>query len=147
MTTAIADDQGFLDAGVGVFNSGKNTLSETKTLTGGYQQDLFSALKTRLVAGAWIDNAGLGKSSSGFAGGQLGYEVNNNGLVGGIFTGPAFITTPDILLGGRFQFVDDLHFGIQDRNQYIGVFYRHLSSGGLELPNIGRDLLGVELRF
>jgi hypothetical protein len=141
------DDQIFVDGGLGVFNSGKNSLSETKTLAIGLQEDLWGPLKQRGAVGAWLDNAGQGKSSSAFASGQLGFEVDHQGLIGGIFSGPAVISNTDVLLGGHFQFMEDLHLGIQDRNNYIGVFYRHLSSAGLEMPNIGRDLVGIEIRF
>ena len=142
------DDQWILDGGVGVFNSGKNSLSETKMLTLGIQEELWGPLKDRAVVGGWIDNAGGGKSGSALASGQIGFEVNRDGLVGGVFTGPAFISTPDILLGSRFEFMDDIHLGIQDTgNNYIGVFYRHLSDAGLSSVNIGRDIIGIELRF
>lgn len=142
------DDQTILDGGVGVFNSGKTSLSETKMIAVGVQEDLWGALKDRAIVGGWLDNAGNGKSSSGFAGGQLGFEVNRDGLIAGIFSGPALISNTDVLLGGHFQFMDDLHIGIQDKqNNYIGIIYRHLSSAGLEMPNIGRDMVGIELRF
>jgi hypothetical protein len=142
-----ADDL-VLDGGVGVFNSAKKGLSETKMLTLGLQGDLIGPLKDRAVIGGWLDNGGYYRSNSAVIGGQLGFEVSRDGLVAGIFAGPALISNPDILLGGPFQFMDDLHLGIQDRNgYYIGVMYRHLSSAGLETPNIGRDIVGIELRF
>jgi len=142
------EDQWVLNAGIGVFNSGKNSLSETKTVALGIQEDLWQALKQKFTVGGWLDDAGNGKKNSAFVSGQLGFEVNNNGLVGSVFSGPTLISTPDVLLGGRFQFMDDVHLGIQDHfNNYIGVFYRHLSSAGLEMPNIGRDLVGLEIRF
>lgn len=142
------NDQMVLDGGIGVFNSGKKSLSETKMLSLGIQEDVWGPLKQRVVAGGWLDNAGGGRTSSAFASGQIGFEVNGNGLVAGIFTGPAFISSPDILLGGHLQFMDDIHFGIQDKeSNYMGLMYRHLSSAGLEMPNIGRDVLGLEIRF
>lgn len=137
-----------LDGGVGVLNSGKKSLSETKMLTLGLQGDLIGPLKDRAVIGGWLDNAGRYRSNSAVVSGQIGFEVNSGGLVAGIFTGPALISNPDALLGGPFQFMDDLHIGIQDRSgYYIGVMYRHLSSAGIEKPNIGRDVVGLELRF
>jgi hypothetical protein len=131
-------DQIVVDGGVGVFNSGKNSLSETKILTIGEQEDLWNALKMRGIVGGWLDNAGGGKKDS----------VNDNGLIGGIFSGPALISSPDVLLGSNFEFMDDLHLGIQDKDSnYIGVYYRHLSDAGLSSVNIGRDVIGIELRF
>jgi len=53
-----------------------------------------------------------------------------------------------VLLGGHFQFMDEFHLGLQDvGGGGGGGGYRHLSSAGLEMPNIGRDLVGIELRF
>jgi hypothetical protein len=141
-------DQIVVDGGVGVFNSGKNSLSETKILTIGEQEDLWNALKMRGIVGGWLDNAGGGKTDSALISGQIGFEVNDNGLIGGIFSGPALISSPDVLLGSNFEFMDDLHLGIQDKDSnYIGVYYRHLSDAGLSSVNIGRDVIGIELRF
>lgn len=142
------EDQIVLDGGLGIFHSGERGLSETKLFSLGVQEDLWGPLKDRAIVGGWIDVTGAGKSSSAFAGGQLGFEVNRDGLVAGIFSGPTIISSPDVLLGGHFQFMDDLHLGIQDEHDnYFGVFYRHLSSAGLEMPNIGRDVIGIEIRF
>lgn len=143
------DDQWILDGGLGVFHSAsQNGLSETKMLSLGVQEDLYGPIKQRGTLGGWIDNGGSGRNGSGFASAQIGFEVVNNGLVGSVFTGPSLITTPDVLLGGMFQFTDDLHLGIQDNQlNYIGLLYRHLSSAGLETPNSGRDFIGLELRM
>ena len=148
-TSAYArEDQFTMGVGVGVFNSGKHSLSETKVLSLGYQEDLWNALKQRATVGFWFDDAGNGRSSSAFGSGQLGFEVNRDGLIADVFFGPAAISSPDSLLGGRFQFMESLNLGIQDKfNNYIGLFYRHLSSAGLEMPNIGRDMVGLEIRF
>ena len=74
--------------------------------------------------------------------------MNSNGTVVSIFTGPALISIPDSYLGGPFQFMSDVHWGVQDMDlNYIGVYYRHISSAGLETPNVGRDIVGLEIRF
>lgn len=137
------DDQAIVDVGVGMGNS-----DGTRMLTLGIQEDLWGALKQRAVVGGWIDNSGNGHNGSPLVSGQLGFEVNNNGLVIGVFTGPAIVFIPDTLLGGPFQFMSDIHLGIQDlSSNYIGVMYRHISSAGIESPNIGRDIIGLEIRF
>lgn len=142
------DGQIAVDAGLGVFNSGKKSLSETKMVSISSQEDLWGALKQRATVGGWFDNTGSGRSSSGLISGQLGFEVNRNNTIVGIFSGPTVLSNTDVLLGGNFQFMDDLRIGIQDnKNNYIGLFYRHISSAGIEMPNIGRDLVGLEIRF
>lgn len=148
-STAYAqDDQIVLDGGLGVFNSATKGLSETKMLTLGLQEDVWGPLKDRFIVGGWLDNSGNNKRNSALASYQLGFEVNRDGLIGGIFSGPTAISTTDELLGGHFQFMDDIHFGMEDKQgNYIGIIYRHLSSAGIEMPNIGRDVIGLELRF
>jgi Lipid A 3-O-deacylase (PagL) len=145
LITSIAyaqDLQTVLDIESGVSNS-----SQSKMLTLGVQEDMWGALKDKFMAGGWIDN-GIGKSSSALVSGQMGFEVDRSGLVGGIFSGPSVVFTPDVLLGGWLQFVSDVHLGIEDtKSNYFGVMYRHISSGGLETPNVGRDYVGVEIKF
>lgn len=148
MISYAQSDQIIVNGGIGVFNSAKRSLSETKMLTLGVQEDLWGALKDRGIVGGWLDNAGDGKTSSGLMAGQIGWEVNRDGLLVGIFAGPCLISNTDSLLGGHFQFMDDIHLGIQDRDgNYIGLMYRHISSAGIATPNIGRDIMGVEIRF
>ena len=142
------DDQLVLDGGVGLFHSADKGLSETKMMTLGVQEDLWGPIKDRAIVGGWIDETGDGKSGSALLGGQLGFEVNNNGWVGSIFSGPAMISNTDVLLGGNFEFVDDLHLGMQDQHgYYIGVMYRHISDVGLTPVNIGREFIALELRW
>jgi hypothetical protein len=137
-----------VDVGLGVFNSGKNSPSETKFAAIGYQGDFWGALKNRLNLGGWIDNVGNGRGSSAFVAAQIGFEVESNGWCSSVFIGPALIGSPDSYLGGRFQFYDSLNFGIKDKDSnYIGISYRHISSAGIHDRNIGRDVLGIEIRF
>ncbi len=141
-------DRIVLDGGVGVFHSADHGLSETKLLTLGVQEQLWGPLMDRAVVGGYIDNV-AGRSGSALASGQIGFEVNNHGWVGSIFTGPTIISSPDnVLLGGYFEFMDDIHFGMQDEDgNYIGLMYRHISDAGLTSVNVGRDFVGIELRW
>lgn len=143
------DDQVIVDGAIGVFHSGEKSLSETKLATFGIQEDLLGPWKDRAVVGGWLDNAGNGKTGSALISGQLGFEINSNGTIGSIFAGPCLISHPDeVLLGGYLEFMEDFHLGLQDHgNNYIGVFYRHISDAGLTSVNIGRDVVGIELRW
>lgn len=137
------DDQIVWGAGIGSGDS-----YGTRMLSLGIQEDLWYALKQRGTVGGWFDPTGNGRSSSVLASGQLGFEVNSRGTVVSIFTGPCLISTPDSYLGGYFQFMTDAHIGLQDNDvNYLGVFYRHISSAGIENPNVGRDIMGLELKF
>ena len=142
------DEQWAVDIGAGDFNADKGDLPQTKVVSIGYQEDLWDAVKQRYTGGAWFDNSGCGRKSSLFASAQLGFEVVNNGWVGGVYTGGSLISSPDVVLGGPFQFLSTARYGMQDRqSNYIGVFYEHFSSAGLELPNDGRNIMGLEIRF
>jgi len=137
------EDQWVVSGGVGVADS-----INTRTLTLSIQEDLWGALKQRGTVGGWLDDSGNGKSGSALISGQLGFEVNRNGMVIGLFSGPTFISSPDVMLGGYLQFMTNFHLGIQDGNSnYIGAFYRHISNASLSTPNIGRDIIGLEIRF
>src|SRR5271165_660574 len=77
------EDQTVIDIGVGISNS-----SGTRMGVIGLQEDLWGPIKQRFMVGGWLDNSGNGNSSSPLMGYQLGFEVNNNGLVMGVFSGP-----------------------------------------------------------
>ena len=144
---AWADSMTF-DVGLGVFNSGLHSLSETKLVKLGLQEDVWYNLKQKASAGFWLDNAGNGRTDSEFGAYQLGFEVRNPTLLASVFFGPAFITTPDVYLGGHLQFNTSLFLGVpDDDNNAIGVFYNHFSSAGLEMPNMGRDFVGAGIKF
>ena len=134
------NDQYVVDAGIGISNSAK-----MRTASLGIQEDLWDAVKQRGTIGFWGGGPG---TSSFFAAGQLGFEVNNRGTVASIFSGPALISNTDSMLGSYLEFVTDLHLGLQDGNMnYLGLFYRHVSSAGLAEPNVGRDIVGLEIKF
>lgn len=148
ISTYAQEDQWILDIGVGNFNYYKGNFPDTKMISFGLQEEIWGSLKDRITVGGWGDTGGYGRNDSLFISGQLGFEVNNSGTIASVFTGPCLISTPDYLLGGYFQFMTDFHLGIQDsKSNYLGVMYRHISSAGLETPNYGRDILGLEIRF
>lgn len=136
-------DDVYLTGALGVFNSGKSSLSETKFANVGYRIDL-GWFKQQVELGGWIDRV-PGRSGSAYGAYQVGWEVDN-GLIARVMTGPAFITTPDDYLGGRLEFKEDLYLGCKDvEGRTFGVKYNHLSSAGIYAPNIGRDFFGLEI--
>lgn len=139
---SLADEVTF-DLGLGALN----TTSTMKFVSLGVQEDLWTIVKQRATVGGWIDQS-PGNASSGFIAGQLGVEIVNSGWVGSTFFGPGAISQSDNLLGGWFQFMSSLEFGLRDINgNYIGAMFRHFSSAGVETPNLGRNVLGLELKF
>lgn len=81
---------------------------------------------------------------------QLGVRPGmEEGLFGKAFVGPCLISVRDKALGGYFQFCEDVGVGIRDQQTFIDVDYQHISSAGLESPNMGRDNIVFEagMRF
>lgn len=147
--SAFAEDVSTIKYGVGVANSGKNSLSETKFLSVGRQMDLWSDyLIYQWEVGGWADIAGGGRRSSAFGAGGGGFHVNAGHVYAQSTFEVALVTNPDSYLGGPFQFSEDVGVGLQSNtNCSIGVNYKHISSAGLEQPNVGRDFLTILIRF
>lgn len=141
-------DQIVIDGGLGEFDTKGTSVSQVKFGKIGWQEDLWYSLKHRINIGEWLDNRGEGYNNSAFTGYQLGFEVRNDIFEASIWSGPTLITTPDASLGGRFQFNETVFFGLVDKDgNAIGVSYNHFSSAGLEMPNYGKDFMGVEIKF
>lgn len=142
------NDQVVVDAGLGEFGTRGSSLSQVKFAKIGLQEDLWYSLKQRFNTGGWLDSRGSGYSSSALIGYQLGFEVKNDIFESSIFSGPTIISNQDSSLGGRIQFNESLFFGIVDKDSdSIGIAYNHFSSAGLEMPNLGRDFIGLEIKF
>ena len=142
------NDQISTEIGLGVFGTRGSSLSQVKFVKLGLQEDLWYSFKERFNVGGWTDSRGDGRSGSGFAGYQVGFEVTNDTFQASIFTGPTLISSPDIALGGILQFNETIFFGIVNKqNETIGIAYNHFSSAGLEAPNLGRDFMGLQIKF
>lgn len=141
------NNEATVNFGVGIFNSGQNSLAETKILSVGYNSLFYDRrLFTRYELGAFADTAGGGRKSSAFGGYSFGVNVENSSFYGQGSAGAIVLSTPDSYLGGMFQFTEELSFGLNgNKDTKIGVFYKHMSSAGLYDPNIGRDFLGIKV--
>lgn len=143
-----AEDQVVIDAGLGQFGSKGSSLSQDKFAKISIEEDVWYNLKDKFNVGAWLDSRGQGYASSAFTGYQIGFEVTNSIFQSSVWSGPTFVSTPDRALGGRLQFNETVYFGIVDKDKNsIGIEYEHFSSAGLEMPNLGRDFLGLAIKF
>lgn len=146
-TSAFADEV-IMDVGLGAFDTRSDNISQVKLAKVGIQEDVWYNLKQRFNVGGWVDQRGQGFGNSAFAGYQLGFDVRNDVFDASIFSGPTLISGTDELLGGHFQFNETMFLGIVDKNDNaIGIAWNHFSSAGLEMPNLGRDFLGLEIKF
>ena len=140
-------DEIVTDVGLGSFGSKGSSLSQDKFAKVGIEEDIWSPFKQKFNVGGWIDTRGEGYSSSAFGGYQIGFEVSNNVVQGSVWSGPTLMTSPDQALGGVFQMNETIYLGIVDKERNsIGIAYNHFSSAGLEMPNQGRDFIGLSIK-
>lgn len=118
-------------------------LGTTKSLFVSYQDRFVGPLIEQYEFGYWGDSAGGGRRSSFLGSYSLGVNVNAGYMFFQSLIGPSLISAPDTLLGGPFQFNNDIAIGVKDPQMgtSFGVSYKHVSSAGLESPNAGRDFI------
>lgn len=133
------DDQVFLDIGSGIHN--KHGLGNVSI---GIQEDLWYSLKDRFSAGTLFSNFG-----GVFVSGQMGVEVTNqSGVVASFFGGPCAFFGPESAVDGYLQIMFDFHLGLQDNSyNYLGVFYKNVSSSISTPQNSGYSIIGVEIKI
>mgnify|MGYP002784420289 CR=1 FL=1 len=134
--------------GLGVFNTAEVSAAASKYFSLGYQSDLIGPFIEQWELGLFSDSSGSGRNASGFGFYSIGVEVNPGYFVSRCLWGIGGITHPDQMLGGHFQFTQDLMFGIRDRKKnMIGFVYKHISSAGIYQPNRGRDYVLVQVEI
>lgn len=112
------------------------------------QERVIGPLATQWELGGWMDRSGVpGRQSSLLGGASIGFHINSEYLFAQTFVGPALISNPDSNLGGYLQINNDISAGIRDPDIgcAIGVAYKRVSSLGMSSPNIGRDMIMVQL--
>ena len=112
------------------------------------RQSEWSVFETKTEGGFWVDNSKRpGAKCSAFISYSLGIEPRAGAFYVNMFQGVAALSNTDTVLGGHLQFVEDVGLGVRDqeKNVAIGLFYKHISSAGIFLPNYGRDFVGVQV--
>jgi hypothetical protein len=140
---SLASEGSFLKYSV----SASDKFATQKGLSFGYQEEILF-LDVKWEAGFWADNSGRqGAKSSAFGSYSVGLEPTVGSFYVNFFQGVGLITHPDTVLGGPFQFFEDIGLGIRDleRGISIGLQYKHISSAGIFQPNLGRDTFGIQL--
>jgi hypothetical protein len=102
--------------------------------------------KIQLNGGYYLDPAIM--ESSFVCSLQGGIEVDGkSGVWTSFMFGPAYLFSPDdIKLSGHFQFHLTGGIGIKDSyDNRLGITWNHYSNAGFEQPNLGRDLLTLQL--
>lgn len=145
LTQAKADI--FVKYGVGVLESAKYNIAETKHLSVGFSKTLDYFIY-QVETGVWADSrTEKGRGSSLYGGGSAGLHIGIGQLYTECLWGGVLISHTDGYLGGNFQFNQDLGIGVTNRGAGIGLGYKHISSAGIYNPNIGRDFIYIKLIF
>jgi len=118
---------------------------EAEFISFGVQKRIFSTLYRQTEGGFWIDR---NRGNSGFGVLSLGIHVDNELFYGETMHGIGLISRKDKLLGGHFQFFHDVGTGIVSRNgSTFGIQIKHISSAGINTPNIGRNFISIKAGF
>lgn len=105
-----------------------------------------SVWKIQANGGYWYAPA-LGDRSSLYGSLQGGVEVvGEGGMFAQVMFGPGIIQHPDDKLAGHFQFHLSTGAGIKSEQGYtLALVWNHLSNAGILQPNLGRDLLTLQV--
>lgn len=118
-----------------------STSGESKLFSVRSEDKAFLGIYTSQEVGFWTDNR-VNANSAGYVKMQLGVKPGaKEGVFAKAFVGPALISNKDNILGGHFQFSEDIGFGIRDKDTSVCITYTHFSSAGISKPNKGRDYL------
>jgi hypothetical protein len=113
----------------------------------GYEHRFKQGFFVRPEVGYFMDNSGQGLSSF-WAGPLIGVAaVSTVGPTLHLAIGPSYLHHPDQILGGHFQFSLEGGISLLDDNFSIGLYWKHLSSAGFEMPNKGRDFIVAQVRI
>lgn len=133
--------------GPGIANS--KLTGATKAFGFRREAEMDWGLNNAFELGGYTDSR-ANHSAAGLFKTQLGVKPGmQEGIYGKAFTGPCLISTTDSALGGHFQFCEDIGIGLRDTKTFMGIAYQHISSAGIESPNLGRDniLFEAGVRF
>lgn len=146
-TTALCGT--FVRYGVGIAESAEYGFGETRLLSLGYEETLIGPFVWQREVGLFLDEADFaGRKKSGFGNLSFGIETDPGYLLLRSLWGVGLITGPDSILGGPFQFNQDLLVGFKGNNGcIIGLDYKHISSADIYSPNLGRNLLLVHVEI
>jgi hypothetical protein len=146
-----AENRVYAQWGVGVAHPSKSGAnpSRIKNIELGLER-AYSKFNARVGMGGWTDKTNYeGAKNALYVQYLGGLETRRTeGLFVAYFIGPAYITSPDSLLGSHLQISQQFHIGLKDsRGVGISIFISHLSNAGLKSPNQGRNFAGVGARF
>lgn len=127
---------------------GKQALEHSpfsRSLSLGYRARISESWIVKPTVGGWL--GGPGRESLFVAAPSGVQVVVPSGLYGFASVGPAWISAPDEILGGHWQFMTEFGLGLKNDLKNIEIVWQHFSSAGLVMPNMGRDFIGLQIGF
>ncbi len=84
----------------------------------------------------------------GFFQSGLGVEPSYGPFYIGFIQSVGVMTVSDSINSGYFQFAQDAHIGFKGiEGTAIQIGYKHISNLGISLPNVGRDMVTITVRY
>ena len=144
--SAFADSNIKLKYGVGV-DSVKILDDTYRAIELGYYTDVEKSISWAVTAGYYGDKSI--DLDTGFACAQFGVELNPFGFmyVDNYF-GPCYLHESGGALSGNLQFATNTGIGWRDKTgSQMGINLKHFSNAGLSKPNMGTNLLMLNMSF
>lgn len=144
------DSRLHLKYGLGLATGGEVNSATRYVMAATYIPITENLFYQHIEVGGWVDRRrDIGRSNSFFGSYGIASRTKAGPFYGQAAVGLGFVGAPDTALGGSFpQFYQDFGVGIQGSNgMSLGIHFKHISSGGIHTPNMGRDLLGVDLGY
>ena len=138
----------FLDYGLGVFGSAKESPAEIKTIGLGYRGEFYNGFYWQLKTEYWVGGpSDLGRNGGFYIATGPTVLVDLKPVEVRLGAGFGAISNPDDYLGGSFpQFNEELYFGVRDKyGKGVGLRLEHVSSAGIYQPNRGREFVTLEI--
>jgi hypothetical protein len=147
---ALADDQPYTEAHDSVYLKFGGSLREpdffnNKLIAIGFADSLGKSIFDYQLEGGMFANNAIG-GTTGYGGPSLGVSIIERKYYIKAFAGPAVITRLDDHLSTPIVFNIDFEIGLKNtKGEGIGIGYKHLSNGGIQSPNLGRDFLYLKV--
>jgi hypothetical protein len=110
-----------------------------------YSEPLVGGIRWRGELGGYtrLPEEGITALPSAFGNIGVGIRPNTGSFVMESYWGAGGISNPDSYLGGVFNFFHSFRIGVVGTNGLgVTLFFNHISSAGINDPNVGRDFAG-----
>lgn len=123
----------------------KTPYPDVSSVTLGYIHPV-SIIKAKYEGGILLDRRVPNKT--GYLQAGVGVQPEYGPVYIYFYQSVGLLSHTDNYLSTHFQFFEDVGIGFRGKDRtFIGIGYKHISNGGIKLPNKGKDLIGLHLGF